>query len=144
MSDVPGPGAYSLKPSQDNIAFSLGVRRSERKRSLSPGPGQYSYSIDPILEKTPHYRMGTSKRSNLARVSVTPGPGTYSRIKKLSEGPKWGLGVGERTNLVKNTGPGPGTYAVPNITDTRAYSLAGRHSFSPVDSNPGPGAYNAK
>lgn len=40
-SEAPGPGNYELKKSVEGPMYSLGGKFEERRKDMSPGPGNY-------------------------------------------------------------------------------------------------------
>jgi hypothetical protein len=81
----PGPGAYSLKPTLNEISMKFGTgSRAElsggKETKMKPGPGNYEPKIQASLTASPKYGFGTGIRTeepyNKAKKFV-PGPGQY-------------------------------------------------------------------
>ena len=116
---TPGPGAYEAKKSMGNegpkIAMSF-VRPNTAFKNENPGPGTYLPNTTFTKNKSPEYRIGTSKRETVDKETrLKPGPGAY-QPDKISlirpHSPNWVFGSEERgaqMNSNKDT-PGPGTY----------------------------------
>ena len=64
------------------------------------------------LKKNPSWCVGTGQRQPLQGTTLTPGPGNYIIQPKITEGPKYVMGLkGQDQNKSKLYVPGPGAYA---------------------------------
>jgi len=68
-------------------------KREPPKKDFIPGPGSYN-NLDTInRDKSPSYRMGTAKRSDIIdkkQVELSPGPGNYDVNRKIGDsGPSY-------------------------------------------------------
>jgi len=88
------------------------------------------------------FRIGTAKRSNLSANQFGPGPGEHHIIMRpTAVGARFG--TGQRSALVINTTPGPGTYDAQVKSDAPKYVIAARTGQKKQQATqPGPGAYN--
>lgn len=78
--DLPGPGNYEdpLKFGKNAPMVSIMGKREIKKDNM-PGPGTYNASDSIYKSKSPSFRMGTGKRSEIIsrEANHTPGPGIY-------------------------------------------------------------------
>jgi hypothetical protein len=139
LTDSPGPGQYSLPSSQSGPKFSLYGKLREKSYTVSPGPGTY------IL---PRSRVVCTKFSPV-RIKPTLegweklGPGTYTPLL-TSTGPKWGFGGSRRSKFQTNESPGPGSYNIPSLSSTKAFSLYPKRHEPLIKKSPGPGSYEPR
>lgn len=89
----PGPGNYNpddkfskLKSPNCKIGSEKRGGNNKYKESV-PGPGNYKF-YNPMLDKGPHYGIGTEKRSKDLK-SDTPGPGAYRIPVKIVDVPRY-------------------------------------------------------
>ena len=75
---VPGPGQYYSVSKQEGPHYSLRGRVRSQSQESKPVPGNYNPSYDYTLEKTPAFKLGTSKRNTIETETCAPGPGNYS------------------------------------------------------------------
>ena len=69
--------------------WSFRSRNESNRVETVPGPGAYT-PTNAVLQTSPNYRVGTSKRKELAEKSLTPGPGSYN-FNNSKEAPSWTL-----------------------------------------------------
>ena len=81
-----------------------------------PGPGAYASDFSPIKYKDPQWRMGTSKRVGLAKITNSPPPNTYNPdySKFANRTVSYGFGSSRRANMGKShAGPSMQAYNLP-------------------------------
>lgn len=141
---VPGPGEYFHLQKSEAPSFSLRGRSRDNVPNNNPklGPGRYDPNYSTTLEKTPSYKLGTSRRNlSMASSNIVPGPGNYT--------PKIGddsfvhhFGNSARSVSYDNKLPGPGTYDIHSSHNPVSFSMAPRRSSLSSFTTPGPGAYS--
>jgi len=139
IDDSPGPGQYSLPCSKSGPKYSIYGKLLKKNSSQTPGPGTY------ILPKD---RVVCTKFSPLHSKPLMAdwhklGPGTYTPASK-SFGPKWGFGRSKRSTLLISESPGPGSYNIPSLSTSRAFSIYPKIREPLLNSSPGPGSYEPK
>jgi len=98
-------------------AYSMGTQKRETQFIKSkdiietPGPGTYAASKNSLkAAQNPSWSMSKDQRDKNFSNSG-PGPGTYQLKPKITEGPKYILGLKPFLDPHKNrTAPGPGFY----------------------------------
>jgi len=114
--------------------FSIGGGRSQEARSLSPGPGEYSYNS----KGGPATSFGTAKRNDNDGNLENPGPGSYS-TNDLHSGPKFSMRSKNRDRF-KDDVPGPGQYdSHRKSEDGPRYTFPSKGGRTSLDTSPGPG-----
>ncbi|CAG9336024.1 unnamed protein product [Blepharisma stoltei] len=141
--EVPGPGSYEIPTTigKGPVAV-LSARTSTEKNSQSPGPGEYSPSIQ---EKLPAFSFGIKPER---KSSDSPGPGHYdTEIKEIKPSPpktKFGSSKKEPEHIVGKDSPGPGRYACYSEfgkTPKYGFGTSRREKEYSSTYTPGPGAY---
>jgi hypothetical protein len=144
---TPAPGSYEI-PSMlhEGPQYSMKGRTQPAQRLDSPGPGQYNYENTAIRDRSPTYKMGSSKRSDgfdKLKQDI-PGPGSYQDMRPSSAGPKWGFGTEDKSRSKQESMPGPGAYELPTTLNKISYSMSGRHSQPRQSIEPAPGSYDPR
>ena len=144
----PGPGSYEYKTvTYETHGYTMGGRHDDlepRPGKDAPGPGTYT-NVQGV-KSSAGIKIGSEPRG-AERASDVPGPGSYEHVTVVSEGPKWVMGTGGRTEMVtsKDIGPGPGQYKYYEVvTETKGITMGGRPHERAPDDIPGPGSYKAK
>ncbi|XP_046354323.1 uncharacterized protein LOC124133829 [Haliotis rufescens] len=88
----PGPGKYNVRKetqNNDDPAFSMGSRRTNRQKGGGPAPNQYSVEKfqKPGAERAPAFTMGRRFESPDSKVS--PGPAAYNLQTTMAGGPRY-------------------------------------------------------
>jgi hypothetical protein len=125
----PGPGSYTLPPKYKQPKFAMGIKFSDSKKALNPGPGQYENLGASTRMKSPSYTMsGKASRNASPTRPGPPGPGTYKvGGERAVEGPKYGFGTSQRGRDRSPETPGPGQYRIPSkIQDLPQYAMPDR------------------
>ena len=138
-SDSPGPGQYSLPSSQSGPKFSLYGKSREKSFTVSPGPGTYILPKDRVIctkFSPPHQKQSLEGWENL-------GPGSYTPLMTRF-GPKWGFGGSNRSKLHIPDSPGPGSYDVPGLAQTKGFSFYPKRRERSSPKYPGPGSYEPR
>jgi hypothetical protein len=142
---VPGPGSYLQFTKSDAPSFSLRGRSQDTQSNENPklGPGHYDPVYSTTIEKSPSYKVGTSKR-NLSMASTLngPGPANYSP-KSQDQSFIHHFGNSARSVSYDNKLPGPGAYEVRPISNNISFSMAPRRSSQIFEKTPGPGSYSS-
>ena len=142
----PGPGKYFHIPKSNAPSFSLRGRSKDQVFNNNPklGPGLYDPNYSTILEKTPAYKLGTSRRnSSLASSNIVPGPGNYTP-KIEDDSFVHHFGNTARSVSYDNNLPGPGAYEINSALSPVSFSITPRRSALSTYITPGPGTYSAK
>ncbi len=89
-----------------------------------PGPGQYSPSVKTTKGKiNPAWSLSKDQRDKILGNSG-PGPGSYLEKSRITDGPKYHLGVKTEYNWVSHKGePGPGKYDPKKPKEHISYSI---------------------
>lgn len=138
-NDSPGPGQYSLPSSQSGPKFSLYGKLREKSFTVSPGPGTYILPKDRVIcakFSPPHQKQSLEGWEKL-------GPGSYTPLMTRS-GPKWGFGGSHRPKLQISDSPGPGSYDVPSLGQTKGFSFYPKRHERSTPKYPGPGSYEPR
>ncbi|OMJ93195.1 hypothetical protein SteCoe_3892 [Stentor coeruleus] len=139
---IPGPGNYNIKSTiSEGPKYSFRGRVKIINRAYSPGPGQYEIKTT-NLESTFIHSFTKEKRSLSAGKSSSPGPGTYEYRKHSSSGVKFGLESRGKT-MVSDV-PGPGSYNLPVVNDSKGFSMCGKILVKESERSPGPAVYDKK
>uniref|UniRef100_A0A7S3VY99 Uncharacterized protein n=1 Tax=Strombidinopsis acuminata TaxID=141414 RepID=A0A7S3VY99_9SPIT len=145
---MPGPGAYT--PLKTDSGAKYGFTQSDRlrplKKSVSPGPGQYS-----VMGASDGFKASIASKPEGPKGGTTPGPGAYK--PSFSQSSAFGSsrsisfsGTG-RAGLRLSKTPGPGAYdQLTSLGGNIAmrgvpkYSIKTKHSPPKADLTPGPGS----
>ena len=152
---VPGPGSYNNDNSfsirsPPRAKFGRSQRIStELLKSHIPSPLEYSPkdTFASRKQNAPAFGFGTSRRSNFESTKNNPGPGNYSIPSKISEGPKFQMGIRIRDKKL-NFSPSPDQYNPSFEVLKKSMPKFGMGSglrYNEVkedSSSPGPGSYN--
>jgi hypothetical protein len=143
----PGPGQYDNKSSIGTAGVTIGGKKGEGADKTTPmttpGPGTYALVSDRVYcDAAPSFRIGNAKRSDLSRTQPGPAPGDHHvELKPHSVGTRFG--TGQRSALIVNTAPGPGTYDQTVRSSAPKYWIGAKTGGKRQQaSQPGPGAYN--
>lgn len=76
-----------------------------------PGPGQYQPSVKTTKGKIePSWSLSKDQREKMFN-NTGPGPGSYQSPSKITDGPKYHLGIKTEYDWASHKGePGPGNY----------------------------------
>lgn len=139
IDDSPGPGQYSIPSSKSGPKFSIYGKLPNKYSTQTPGPGTYILPKDRVI--CTKFSPPRSKPSQTDWHKL--GPGTYTPVSKAF-GPRWGFGQSKRSALQISESPGPGSYNIPSLTTSRAFSIYSKISEPLLSSSPGPGSYEPK
>lgn len=159
--DLPGPGHYSLPPPESNANSSGVPLRYTAARftaedvngsAAGPGPGEYGPLMEPIYTKPsgPSFTLAERFPDVASAGGAEVGPGSYEVTGGSYSSPSaFRFGTEKRftTAVEDERGPGPGAYAVPQLSPGPAYTLDSRRPLldnPPAADGPGPGAYDVR
>jgi hypothetical protein len=145
VSPAPGPGVYDYKSViTEGPKFSLKGRIRLVQKPQAPGPGEYDPKT-PSFDKTFTHSFTKEQRllPDRKEKENSPGPGAYQVNHELnSTGVKFGSEP--RAKSAISAVPGPGTYSLPSIQDSKGFSISGKVVVKEVERSPGPGNYSIK
>ena len=98
------------------MSYRFKPKFEEPGASNVPGPGAYNFDMSPVKNTDPQWRMGTSKRANLARDSHAPPPNTYfpDYAKFARRTLSYGFGSSRRAQMGRSqAGPSMQAYNLP-------------------------------
>jgi hypothetical protein len=119
-------------------------KNSKKKKTITPGPGEYNYKGDTIPQG-PKFTM----RQILKKIKIVdfPGPGEYN-LRKEKDNSNWGYTLGKEKRdqelrlIEKEAFPGPGKYAVKDVDLVKCFTFSKSKKLPQrKDSFPGPGSY---
>lgn len=137
---VPGPGVYEPKLGSAFSGYSLGKspRILSNYRTFSPGPGEYSYSIQ---EKRYQYSISKARNRNF-HLTDSPGPGYYNPALTISKesSPQTRFSRQPRMPNHNIFTPSPGQYEIPS-SKTVGFTIPRASPKAVHTISPGPGVY---
>ena len=111
--NMPGPGSYAspTKIGKDTPSHSIRSGRKDLNKDFVPGPGAYNDTDTLLRDKSPSFRLGSGKRSEIVskESATSPAPGHYYQKSTIGVGPKYTINSRNEPKLRDNT-PGPGVY----------------------------------
>jgi len=124
--------------------------QTEKKRSPTPGPGQYSAEtrLDTVRDKAKTFKMSKSTK-DINYDNKMPGVGKYNSEKSTKKTPTYSIPKEKRKNILQivtnENVPGPGYYSATTKNETTAnkkftFGSKFKDNFSKT---PGPGHYEA-
>ncbi|CDW79521.1 UNKNOWN [Stylonychia lemnae] len=153
VKNLPGPGNYeSYKQfGKDVPMVSIMGKREPLKKDNIPGPGSYNNVNEIQRDKSPSFRIGTSKRHDIVdkNANLNPGPGNYDAHSTIgANGPKFTFQP-KNEQLIKDQSPGPVAYE-PNVNyikdNLRGFQIGKSQRQDIVSKEvkelPGPGGYD--
>eukprot|EP00927_Polykrikos_kofoidii_P066226 TRINITY_DN61864_c0_g1_i1.p1 TRINITY_DN61864_c0_g1~~TRINITY_DN61864_c0_g1_i1.p1 ORF type:complete len:469 (+),score=41.03 TRINITY_DN61864_c0_g1_i1:104-1408(+) len=142
------PAMQALSNCQSSPKYTFKGRRSEGRKSDTPGPGAYTGQLAQDTVKygvSPRYGFGCATR-DAVRSPTAPGPGQYTpsadMVRSSSLGHSFGSGA-RKVVSPRGESPGPGAYtASPRVgTEGPKTTMGSRRDVTCSTNSPGPAAY---
>ncbi len=103
--EMPGPGNYEAKHSNNVPSFTFHPRPEPVQRDFSPGPGAYDSDSSIVRDQARGFKMNSSKRGDIVRKEARdmPGPGGYDNLSRtIQNNDARKVTIGERTKEVQH------------------------------------------